>query len=72
MAISHTPPVSLSSTRTRIPPGETPPGEGCISEAHVERADGGIWEHPALWAAVVLLGSAVVAGYFIARIFGFT
>ncbi|MFD4694534.1 DUF6480 family protein [Streptomyces sp. NBC_00683] len=72
MAISQTPPVSLSSARTRMPPGETPPGEGCISEAHVERADGGIWEHPAFWAAVVLLGSAVVAAYFIARIFGFT
>ncbi|MFE5243607.1 MULTISPECIES: DUF6480 family protein [unclassified Streptomyces] len=54
------------------PPGETPPAEGSISEAHVERPDGGIWEHPALWAAVVLLGSLVVAGYFIARIFGFT
>ncbi|MCX5416232.1 DUF6480 family protein [Streptomyces sp. NBC_00059] len=54
------------------PPGETPPAEGSISEAHVERPDGGIWEHPALWASVVLLGSVVFAGYFIARIFGFT
>ncbi|MFD5871532.1 MULTISPECIES: DUF6480 family protein [unclassified Streptomyces] len=54
------------------PPGETPPAEGCISEAHVERADGGIWEHPGVWAAVVLLGSLVVAGFFLARIFGFT
>ncbi|MEU0126516.1 MULTISPECIES: DUF6480 family protein [unclassified Streptomyces] len=53
------------------PPGETPPAEGCISEAHVERADGGIWEHPVFWAVLILLGSAVFAGFFIARIFGF-
>ncbi|WP_462113537.1 DUF6480 family protein [Kitasatospora cinereorecta] len=43
-----------------------------MSEAHVERADGGIWEHPAFWAGIVLFGSLVVAGFFIARIFGFT
>ncbi|MDQ0792338.1 DUF6480 family protein [Streptomyces sp. B1I3] len=53
------------------PPTETPPAEGSTSEAHMERPDGGIWEHPVFWAVLVLLGSAVVAGYFIARIFGF-
>ncbi|MET8173171.1 hypothetical protein [Streptomyces clavifer] len=72
MAISHTPPSSLSPARPLTPPGETPPCEGCISEAHVERADGGVWEHPVFWASLVMFGSLVVAGYFIARIFGFT
>ncbi|MET8330791.1 DUF6480 family protein [Streptomyces sp. NPDC005181] len=53
------------------PPGETPPAEGSISEAHQERADGGIWEHPAFWAGLVLLGSVFFAAFFIARIFGY-
>ncbi|WP_069170124.1 DUF6480 family protein [Streptomyces griseus] len=53
------------------PPTETPPAEGCISEAHVERPDGGIWEHPFFWVALVVLVAVVVAGFFIARIFGF-
>lgn len=53
------------------PPGETPPAEGCIGEAHQERADGGMWEHPAVWAAVVLVGAAFFAAFFLARIFGF-
>lgn len=52
------------------PPEETPPAEGSISEAHQERADGGVWEHPGVWAGLILLGSAVFAAYFIARIFG--
>ncbi|WP_299531594.1 hypothetical protein [uncultured Streptomyces sp.] len=54
------------------PPTETPQGEGCTSEAHQERADGGMWEHPVLWAALIVVGAAVVAGYFAARVFGFT
>lgn len=30
-----------------------------------------MWEHPAVWAAVVLVGAAVFAAFFLARIFGF-
>jgi hypothetical protein len=55
-----------------IPPGETPPAEGSISEAHEERPDGGVWEHPFFWAGLVLLIAVLVAAYFIARIFGFS
>ncbi|WP_069741699.1 DUF6480 family protein [Streptomyces sp. EN23] len=53
------------------PPGETPPAEGSIGEAHEERADGGLWEHPAVWTALIVLGALVVAGFFLARIFGY-
>ncbi|MEU1086218.1 DUF6480 family protein [Streptomyces sp. NPDC005576] len=53
------------------PPGETPPAEGSTHEAHQERADGGMWEHPAVWAAVVLVGAVLFAAFFIARIFGY-
>ena len=49
------------------PPGETPPAEGSIGEAHEERADGGLWEHPGLWAALIVIGALVVAGFFLAR-----
>ncbi|MEV7321986.1 DUF6480 family protein [Streptomyces sp. NPDC093970] len=52
-----------------VPPGETPPAEGCIAETHEERADGGLWEHPAVWLGLILIGVVVVAAYFIARIF---
>ncbi|GGZ08565.1 DUF6480 family protein [Streptomyces nitrosporeus] len=71
MAISHIPPGAPAPARRLTPPGETPPAEGSISEAHQERADGGVWEHPVVWAVVVLLGSLVVAGYFVARILSF-
>ncbi|ESU45971.1 hypothetical protein P376_6051 [Streptomyces sp. HCCB10043] len=53
------------------PPGETPPAEGSISEAHEERADGGLWEHPGVWTALIVIGALVVAGFFLARIFGY-
>ncbi|MFI6967091.1 DUF6480 family protein [Streptomyces sp. NPDC050255] len=53
------------------PPGETPPAEGSISEVHRQPADGGIWEHPRLWAGLILLGSIFFAAYFIGRIFGY-
>ncbi|MER6117799.1 hypothetical protein E6R60_10325 [Streptomyces sp. A0642] len=53
------------------PPGETPPAEGSISEAHEERADGGMWEHPGVWVSLIVLGSVIVAAYFAARIFGY-
>ncbi|MFF5771974.1 DUF6480 family protein [Streptomyces californicus] len=52
-------------------PGETPPAEGSIGEAHEERADGGLWEHPGLWTALIVLGAIMVAGFFLARVFGF-
>ncbi|MET9533267.1 DUF6480 family protein [Streptomyces sp. NPDC006649] len=51
------------------PPGETPPAEGCIAEAHEERPDGGMWEHPRLWAGLILLGALLFSAFFIARIF---
>ncbi|OCC12426.1 DUF6480 family protein [Streptomyces sp. PTY087I2] len=53
------------------PPGETPPAEGSTSEAHEERADGGLWEHPGVWTALIVIGALVVAGFFLARIFGY-
>ncbi|MFD3437177.1 DUF6480 family protein [Streptomyces sp. NPDC058685] len=50
-----------------VPPEETPPAEGCIAEAHEERPDGGMWEHPYLWLWLIIIGSAIVAAYFVAR-----
>ncbi|OIJ68459.1 DUF6480 family protein [Streptomyces mangrovisoli] len=55
-------------TPPRIPPGETPPVEGSIAEAHQERADGGLWEHPRVWLFLILLGCLLVAGFFVARV----
>ncbi|MFF3412513.1 DUF6480 family protein [Streptomyces sp. NPDC002742] len=57
-------------THPLVPPGETPPVEGSIAEAHQERPDGGIWEHPYWWLTLIVLGSVIVAGYFVARISG--
>ncbi|GGQ10069.1 DUF6480 family protein [Streptomyces roseolilacinus] len=51
------------------PPGETPPVEGSTAEAHVEKPDGGIWEHPRVWLTLVLIGCVMVAGYFLLRVF---
>ncbi|MEU0786783.1 DUF6480 family protein [Streptomyces sp. NPDC006173] len=53
-----------------VPPGETPPAEGSIAEAHQERPDGGIWEHPYFWLGLIIIGSLVVAAFFVARISG--
>ncbi|MDR6974119.1 hypothetical protein J2X68_000797 [Streptomyces sp. 3330] len=53
-----------------VPPTETPPVEGSVAEAHQERADGGIWEHPGVWLALIALGALLVAGFFAARIAG--
>ncbi|WP_406099749.1 DUF6480 family protein [Streptomyces sp. NBC_01013] len=50
-----------------VPPGETPPVEGCIAEAHDERADGGMWEHPGIWLGLIVLGAVLIAALFIAR-----
>ncbi|MCS0634084.1 DUF6480 family protein [Streptomyces sp. LP05-1] len=54
-------------TEPLVPPEETPPVEGSTAEAHEERADGGPWEHPGLWVWLVIIGAALVAGYFVAR-----
>ncbi|MFC8173929.1 MULTISPECIES: DUF6480 family protein [unclassified Streptomyces] len=54
-----------------VPPEETPPAEGSTSSAHVERPDGGIWEHPMVWLSLILVGSLSVALFFALRIFGF-
>ncbi|MEW1565040.1 DUF6480 family protein [Streptomyces sp. NPDC093509] len=53
-----------------VPPGETPPAEGSIAEAHQERPDGGIWEHPYFWLGLIVIGSLIVAAFFVARISG--
>ncbi|MFR9798705.1 DUF6480 family protein [Streptomyces sp. MS06] len=50
------------------PPGETPPAEGSTSGAHRERPDGGVWEHPGAWLALVTLGCLMVAGFFLLRL----
>ncbi|AOT62293.1 MULTISPECIES: DUF6480 family protein [Streptomyces] len=51
-------------------PGETPPVEGSTAEAHEERPDRGVWEHPRIWLALILLGCVIVAAFFVARIAG--
>ncbi|MEY2242193.1 DUF6480 family protein [Streptomyces sp. SAS_267] len=58
-------------THPLVPPGETPPVEGSTAEAHQELPDGGIWEHPYVWLGFIVVGSVIVAGYFVARISGF-
>ncbi|MET9257391.1 DUF6480 family protein [Streptomyces sp. NPDC048182] len=50
------------------PPGETPPVEGSIAEAHEERPDGGVWEHPRLWLGLIVLGCLIFAAFFVARV----
>ncbi|MGW8889096.1 DUF6480 family protein [Streptomyces sp. NPDC055749] len=52
-----------------VPPEETPPVEGSTAEAHEERADGGMWEHPGLWIWLIVAGGAVLfAAFFLARL----
>ncbi|WP_456225513.1 DUF6480 family protein [Streptomyces sp. YJ-C3] len=55
---------------SRVPPTETPPAEGSVSAAHRERPDGGLWEHPGWWLWLIVIGSILVAGFFVARIAG--
>ncbi|PWI18035.1 hypothetical protein DI272_30695 [Streptomyces sp. Act143] len=57
-------------TQPLVPPNETPPVEGSIAEAHQERADGGIWEHPGIWLGLIMVGCLLIAGFFVARIAG--
>ncbi|MET7287402.1 DUF6480 family protein [Streptomyces sp. NPDC005573] len=49
------------------PPGETPPCEGSIAEAHCERPDGGIWEHPMIWLFLIVIGTLLIAAFFVVR-----
>ncbi|MFJ3718712.1 DUF6480 family protein [Streptomyces sp. NPDC090057] len=49
------------------PPGETPPVEGSTAEAHRERPDGGIWEHPCVWMSLIVIGCLLVAAFFVVR-----
>ncbi|MGW1727875.1 DUF6480 family protein [Streptomyces sp. NPDC002306] len=49
------------------PPGETPPVEGSTAEAHTERPDGGLWEHPFVWLSLIVIGCALIAAFFVAR-----
>ncbi|MEU6678918.1 DUF6480 family protein [Streptomyces sp. NPDC046853] len=58
-------------TDSRVPPTETPPAEGSIAEAHQERSDGGLWEHPSVWLALIVCGAVLIAAFFVARIAGF-
>ncbi|MGO4458085.1 DUF6480 family protein [Streptomyces sp. M-16] len=55
---------------SRVPPGETPPAEGSTASAHRERADGGLWEHPGVFVFLIVVGALMVAGFFLARIWG--
>ncbi|MFJ8887722.1 DUF6480 family protein [Streptomyces sp. NPDC102402] len=50
-----------------VPPEETPPVEGSTAEAHEERPDGGLQEHPHIWLWLIALGAVLVAGFFVAR-----
>ena len=52
------------------PPTETPPVEGSTAEAHQERPDGGAWEHPSWWLWLIVGGCALVAAFFVARLWG--
>ncbi|MER7575777.1 DUF6480 family protein [Streptomyces sp. NPDC126514] len=50
------------------PPGETPLAEGSTAEAHPEPPDGGVWDHPWWWLSLVVIGSLLIAGFFLARV----
>ncbi|MFE2049563.1 DUF6480 family protein [Streptomyces sp. NPDC059459] len=48
-------------------PTETPPVEGSTAEAHQERPDGGVWEHPYFWLGLIVVGSVMMAAFFLLR-----
>ncbi|MCT7352680.1 hypothetical protein N4P33_10915 [Streptomyces sp. 15-116A] len=48
-------------------PTETPPVEGSTAEAHEERPDGGVWEHPYVWLGLVVAGIVITAAFFLLR-----
>ncbi|MEU2159855.1 DUF6480 family protein [Streptomyces chengbuensis] len=49
----------------RVPPQETPPAEASIAEAHQERPDGGLWEHPVVILSLIVACCVVFAALFI-------
>ncbi|WP_432075999.1 DUF6480 family protein [Streptomyces wuyuanensis] len=53
-----------------LPPAETPPAEDSMAEAHPERPDGDVWDHPGLWLSLIVIGCLLVAAFFGARILG--
>ncbi|MFG2795112.1 DUF6480 family protein [Streptomyces pseudovenezuelae] len=53
-----------------VPPNETPAAEGSTAEAHQERADGDIWEHPRIRLRLIVFGCLLIAGFFVGRITG--
>lgn len=54
-------------TDGQVPPEETPPAEGSTAEAHEERRDGGIWEHPGFWIWLIVAGAVLIAAFFVVR-----
>ncbi|MEK9520789.1 DUF6480 family protein [Streptomyces sp. NPDC087908] len=58
-------------TQPLVPPQETPPAEGSTSSAHQERADGGIWEHPRVWLALISAGAVLGGLFFLFRFLSF-
>jgi hypothetical protein len=41
--------------------------EGSTAEAHEERKDGGIWEHPMFWLGLIVAGAILVGAFFLVR-----
>ncbi|MCZ7456674.1 DUF6480 family protein [Streptomyces sp. WMMC940] len=58
-------------TDRRVPPQETPPSEASIAEAHQERPDGGLWEHPVAILSLIVACSVLFAVLFIGWAFSF-
>ncbi|WP_338674326.1 DUF6480 family protein [Streptomyces sp. SCSIO 30461] len=48
-----------------VPPQETPPVEASTAEAHQERPDGGLWEHPVMILSLIVACSVIFAALFI-------
>ncbi|UQT61300.1 DUF6480 family protein [Streptomyces durmitorensis] len=55
---------------SHVPPTEMPPVEGSTAEAHQELPDGGVWQHPAWWLSLIVIGAALIAAFFIVRLVG--
>ncbi|MFG2869374.1 DUF6480 family protein [Streptomyces sp. NPDC048338] len=57
----------MATIHPLVKPEETPPVEGSIAEAHPERPDGGPWEHPRVFLALIVIGALAMAALFAAR-----